>query len=129
MGSQPSPDTPGVTLGHERERIAPHEHDAGRNADRSEGMRERWNPPLRTQNSCVNEGNHRVVEEVEGVGEPSEPRTRFGGSPALPRPWSLQLGAHSAHRDHQDRRIVITVIGHRDHVSERSDEQSRQEWA
>ena len=44
------------------------------------------------------------------------------------RTWCL-IFAHSAHRDHPDRRIVITVIGHRDHVSERSDEQSRQEWA
>jgi hypothetical protein len=34
--------------------------------------------------------------------------------------------AHTAHRDHQDRRIVITSIAHRDRESERSDEQAVQ---
>ena len=34
--------------------------------------------------------------------------------------------AHSAHRDHPDRRIVITSIVHRDRESERSDEQAVQ---
>jgi len=59
-------------------------------------------------------------------GEPSWRVLDFGI--ALLRKTERRI-AHSAHRDHQDRRIVITVIGHRDHVSERSDEQSRQEWA
>jgi phosphoserine phosphatase len=56
-------------------------------------------------------------------------RDRLGMHEAHSNTLEIEGGAHSAHRDHQDRRIVITVIGHRDHVSERSDEQSRQEWA